>query len=757
MRGVAGALRASVRDDLEAVGFIPTASKLYRPSPGLVSRSALVEHVRSRAGDVIVVAAPAGYGKSTFVAELVAADRRPTAWVSLTAAESDPAALLSYVALALDEIEPVDPRRVTALWGSTLTIGSPALQHFVAMLADRREPFVLVLDDVHELAGTHARDTITMLIAELPPGSSVVVLSRSAIRVPLGRLRVRRRVVEIGAAELAFDEQDASTLFEQLDVDLSGDEIGRLVGRTEGWPVAVYLAALAHGTRKAAMPSVVDDFAGDDRHLAEYVGEELLSRVGGDVATFLMEASCFERMCGDLCDEVLGRRGSAQLLENLQRENLLVISLDDRREWYRFHHLMAEFLQSELARRDRLRLQSIHLRASGWYDARFDGDAAVTHAVHSGDLDRAEEMVVRWNGVVGTAGRLYPSTARWIAMFPEDELNARPDLMVVAALASFGRGQPGPAVQWLARAAASLPERYPDEARGRRGAVALALARSIVAPLTPVEMAADAAFAYARLGLGDGHPMSCLALGAAAFLLGDDAEAQRMLREGAATTLDRPLIVANCLAHLAIIDVEHGRWNEAATSARRARELIGEAAAMPSMAMVIGVIALIEAHAGRDDEADCYRQLARQHLTGLLDIAPWLNLQARVALSRAAVLRGNRVEATALIDEAAAILESIPDAGRVAEQIAAIRQETTGRDRSQSFGPSSLTTAELRVLQLLPTHLSVAEIADRLYVSRNTVKSQTIAIYRKLGTSSRGGAVEIAAAVGLLVDGARQP
>jgi LuxR family maltose regulon positive regulatory protein len=238
-------------------------------------------------------------------------------------------------------------------------------------------------------------------------------------------------------------------------------------------------------------------------------------------------------------------------------------------------------------------------------------------------------------------------------------------------------------------------------------------------------------------------------------MVGDEVEARRLLREGAETTLDRPIIVANCLAHLAVIDVEDGRWDEATVVARRARALIGEADSFPSNVMVVAVSALVETHDGGDADAD--RHLSRQHLTRLLDVSPWLNLQARVVLARAANMRGNRVEAVALIDEAEAILEATPGADRVEEQLATLRREMSTRDTSQGFGPSSLTTAELRVLQWLPTHLSVAEIADRLYVSRNTVKSQTIAIYRKLGTSSRGGAVEIATAAGLLGDTARKP
>ena len=335
-------------------------------------------------------------------------------------------------------------------------------------------------------------------------------------------------------------------------------------------------------------------------------------------------------------------------------------------------------------------------------------------------------------------------------MFTDDQLGDRPELMLIAAWATFSVGEPGAAIRWLARTSASLPDCHPDDARGPVGAVSLAAARAIMAPLGPVAMAEEATYAYERVGLGHGHPVTCLARGAAAFMLGDDAEARRWLREGADTALDRPLIVANCLAHLSAIDAEQGRWPEATTAARRARALLGEGDTYPTTVLVVAASALVDARAGRTVEADSDRQLARQHLTSLVDVARWLNLQTRVLLAGAAVIRGNRVEAAALVEEASSILEVTPDAVRVAEQLAGLRRELAVRDRSQSFGPSSLTTAELRVLQLLPTHLSVAEIADRLYVSRNTVKSQTIAIYRKLGTSSRGGAVEIATEAGLL-------
>jgi LuxR family maltose regulon positive regulatory protein len=185
--------------------------------------------------------------------------------------------------------------------------------------------------------------------------------------------------------------------------------------------------------------------------------------------------------------------------------------------------------------------------------------------------------------------------------------------------------------------------------------------------------------------------------------------------------------------------------------ARRAKEILGPSAFRPPGILVLASSVLAETHAGRATEVDDDRRRCHQLLVDLVGVAPWLNLQARVALAREALLRHDRAGAAALLDEVDAMLAVTPGAVGVVRQSAALRRElTTARDPAQRFGPASLTTAELRVLQLLPTHLSVAEIADRLYVSRNTVKSQTIAIYRKLGTSSRSGAIEAAVSAGLL-------
>jgi len=409
---------------------------------------------------------------------------------------------------------------------------------------------------------------------------------------------------------------------------------------------------------------------------------------------------------------------------------------------------MTEFLQTELVRRDPARKREIHRRASDWYHANGDADGAISHAVGGGDLDRAEHLVLHWFGRFAVAGR-NQAIDGWLSRFTSEELDAHPGLMIAAAHACFTDGDPEGATQWLTRASAAMAVHRPPGTHGLGAAVMLAVSRAVMMPLTAAEMAETSRYAYERVGTGVGHPLSCLALGAAAFMLGDETVALERFEEGATTTLQRPIIEGTCLAHIAIIQVAHGHWDEATVAARQARTLIGDDPG-PTSALVLAVSVLVETHAGRSEHTDTDRLLCRRHLAGLLGISPWLNVQARIALAQAAVLVGNRTEAAALTGEAEQLASQMPDAATVHEQLAALRRASLYSGASSTFGPSSLTTAELRVLQFLPTHLSNAEIGERLYVSRHTIKTQMISIYRKLGANSRSGAVTRAVAAGLL-------
>ena len=315
-----------------------------------------------------------------------------------------------------------------------------------------------------------------------------------------------------------------------------------VVERTEGWPVALYLATLAHHSGRGTVPELIGDFSGDHRYLVDYFGEELFEDLDPDVAAFLLDASCLDRISGRLCDDLLERTGSANLIERIRQQNLLVIPLDDRREWYRFHHLMRDFLRSELDRRDPTRRAEVHRRASEWFHSNADAESAISHAIQSGDLERAESLVVFWFGRVAAAG-LSATVERWLALFSPDELVARPGLMVAAAHGRFREGEGGAAVQWLDRAVAGLPERHPVDASGPVAPVLLAVARAIIAPLTPAEMMAEARYTYDHAEFGEGYPLACAALGAAAFMVGrrggGGTTVPRVHRQPTRTTADR--------------------------------------------------------------------------------------------------------------------------------------------------------------------------------------------------------------------------
>ncbi len=556
---------------------------------------------------------------------------------------------------------------------------------------------------------------------------------------------MKRDVVEVGAADLALAREEAAQLFGGCGLDLDVEDLSILVERTEGWPAALYLAVLSLKGRQGEISTAVAEFAGDQRLVADYLRDELLDELTPDVATFLLGASCLERMNGPLCDAVLERSGSARMLDELQRQNLLITPLDDRREWYRLHHLLVELLQAELRKRDPAMATAIHARASAWFEAGGDIDKAVAHSWEAGDRSRVESLMYRYVGLYTGQGR-HGTIRRWLSLFPPDALAGNPQLALIVAQSCVAIGDGDGAAHWLARAEAGVPDRHPERVTGWVAPVAVALSRAMLRRLPAQDMADEAAYAYRRLPHGSWHSLSCLLRGAAEFMLGNEESAVELFAEGVAGSADTPTVRGLCMAHLAALEVERGRWDEAVPLARQGREVLTSQRldGLPAQFLVIALSCLVEARAGHVAEAEADRLLTGRHMAGFLRVAPWANVQARLALVRANVILGDRVAGRTRLNEAETFLAHIPDAIRVKEQIAQIRRDWLPDSGSESFGPSSLTTAELRVLNYLPTHLTLGEIADRLYVSRNTVKSQTIAIYRKLGTSSRAGAVHAA-------------
>ena len=310
----------------------------------MVTRTGLVERLLASDGvPVVCVVAPAGYGKTTVLAQWAQRKGHRVGWVSLDERDNDPAVLLTYLAVALDRVEPIDPRVVRGLAGPGGSIMG-AVPRLAAAMAAMTQPVALVLDHVELLASQQSLDAVAELAAQLPAGAQLLVASRARPPLPVALLRAQGRVLELGTAELAMDRQEARALLEGAGVALDDAEVEELLARTEGWPVGLYLAALAHkagGSRRHSWAG----FAGDDRFIVDYLWSELLGQLPPERVAFLTRTAVLERMSGPLCDAVLETTGSSEVLAWLEEANLLLVPLDRQRRWYRYHHLFQELLR----------------------------------------------------------------------------------------------------------------------------------------------------------------------------------------------------------------------------------------------------------------------------------------------------------------------------------------------------------------------------------------------------------------------------
>jgi LuxR family transcriptional regulator, maltose regulon positive regulatory protein len=316
----------------------------------------------------------------------------PGGWVSVDRRDNDPVVLLTYIAAALDRVEPVDPGVFQALTSSGVSVAGTAVPRFVSAVSTMTDPVALVLDHVELLENPACLDAVAELAFGLPAGSRLALASRRTPALPVALLRAQGQLMEVGVEELAMDAREASALLEAADVELSDAEMTELIGRTEGWPVGLCLAALA--LKAGGSPGGTGlSFTGDDRFIADYLHAELLAQLPVELVTFLTRNAVLERMCGPLCDAVLDTTGSGEVLASLQGSNLLLVALDRRREWYRYHHLFGELLVAELERREPHLVPELHGRAASWYEANGLPEVAIDHAQAAGDADRVARLV----------------------------------------------------------------------------------------------------------------------------------------------------------------------------------------------------------------------------------------------------------------------------------------------------------------------------------------------------------------------------
>ena len=728
------------------------ASKLRQPPmrPGTVPRSSLIDRLaRGDSRPVVSVAAPAGYGKTTLLSQWAERNGQAFAWVSAEERDNDPKVLLAYVAAALDGVEPIGARVFDALASPGSSVPGSVVPRLSSAFSAMTVPVVLVLDDVHVLRNSECRAALSVLADHVPRGSRLVFAGRGEPPLRIARLRADGKLLEIGPGDLSLTRDEASSLLRNADLTLAEDEVARLHQRTEGWPAGLYLAALCIRAGGPAGSAVVS-FGGDDRFVTDYMKSELLAQISQRQHAFLTRTAVLERLCGPLCDAVLGLPGSAAALADLERSNLLLVPLGGDGEWYRYHHLFRDMLLAELHRREPELVPVLQRRAAGWCLDQGMPDAALEYFMAAGDVGAVARLVEeRWLPAYWQGRRA--TIQRWLGWLEDrDGAADHPMVAVMASIFSAATGRPAAAERW---ADAVDRWRCRDAARPGNPVVEAwaALVRAFLCRRGAGQMCADADEAVHRFAVqGIVTPAPPFYQGVARVLAGDPAGADVSFAEAARIGEETCAheILAVALSQRSLLAMTGGEWD-------RAQALAGQALAVLRRAgteepFVCAVQARAALHRG-DLPAVRQQLVHAQRLRPELSYAlPHLAVQARAELIRVHHALGDLAAARTLMREVDELLRRRPGLGTLAGEAQALRASLARQRGSGAPGASALTAAELRLLPLLATHLSFPEMAGEMSVSRHTVKSQAASIYRKLGASSRSQAVAQAHESGLL-------
>jgi LuxR family maltose regulon positive regulatory protein len=738
----------------DGAAFEILQSKLAIPflAPGLVRRTALVNRLRTASeARVISVATPPGYGKTTLLAQWAARDKRPFAWISLDDRDNDPVALLTYIAAALDRIHPIEPAVFRAA-ASQHSIWARALPRLGAFLASMPKPMVLVLDDVDELRDRDCLDALEPLAKNLSCGSQLVLSGRDETLLPLARLRAAGKLLEVGHAELAMSDSEARTLLSAAGAKVSAEDARELNSRAEGWAAGLYLAALL--MRESEDRDAISSFHGNDRFVADYLRAEHLSRLKRADLQFLTRISVLDRMCGALCDELLERTDSARRLQSLAEGNFFMVGLDHHREWYRFHHLFRDMLRAELERLEPNLIAPLNRRAAAWYERNDLPEAAIEHASAAGAVDEVARLVSTFALPFYRSGRVV-TVERWLGWFDEPEL-----LEAYPAIAAFGawvyalRGRPDDAEHY---SYALEHSRYDgpmlDGSTSLQAWVPMVRAMLCHDGIEAMRM--DAELALDQLSQSSfWRPIALLLQGIGVLLEGEVDRAEWILATTAREALGASAIYAGVVAHseLALVALDRHDVASAETQLAHAKEFLQNQPIEDYVPAAIYLAARARLALETRQTASARKLLVRamRMRPQLSHAIPWFAVQTRVELARAHLALADVEGARTLLRETGDVFQHRPDLGTLRQQAQELRGQMANVASRSDGWASTLTAAELRLLPLLTTHLSFREIAERLYVSRNTVKSQAISVYRKLDASSRSEAIERAVEFGLV-------
>jgi ATP/maltotriose-dependent transcriptional regulator MalT len=730
-------------------------SKLAPPRPrkGIALRGQLLDRLREGRGRrLTLVCAPAGYGKTTVLAQWREADRgrTPFVWMSADEGDEDPVRFWSHLIAGLQAVHPrAGSASFEALRAGPSAIESVVLPLLVDELSDAAAS-VLVVDDWHLVRSTVCDETMRTFVEGAPSAVQVVLSSRSDPNLPVGRWRAHGELSEVRAADLQLSHAEAASLLRGANVDLAPEDVARLTERTEGWAAGLSLASILLQNEQDPHAFVLD-FAGDSRHLLEYISDDVLASVGREMRAFLLRSSVLDEVSGAACDAVLERRGSAAMLAEIERANLFLVPVDRHGETYRFHHLFADVLRRELARAEPEAVAELHSRASEWFEAHGDVDSAVAHSIRARDLVRASDLVMLHWRSLANEGRL-TTVARWLDELSWPEAAAEPQLALVRAALAAQSAQPADEIErWLAVAAAgSRPGPLANGIASVESCIAILRCLYLTQGVTQAVAAAKCALELEPPG-SEWRRQALVGLGQALYLQGKAGDAREPLVEAQRLPFpdDHAPAAAAALAYLARAELDAGDLAAAKLRVGESLDLLEGHGLAESYVATNTHIALAGIHAA---DADAHAEAEDLELAVRLSAPSRPNYWHAHALLRLASARhklGQAEGAREALESARADLETLADPGMLSALAENVSAELSAPPRHEGFYGEPLSEAELRVLSLLVAGRSVSEVAHELYLAPTTVKTHRRTIYRKLGVTNRQEAIARAAELSL--------
>lgn len=718
-----------------------------QPSPASIPRPALLDLLTGSDGPAIAaLIAPPGYGKTTLLGQWAIADRRPVAWLTLDALDNDPALLAAHVAASLRRTGTINLEDLVGHPVAPERIMSTVVPRLAWALHEQGGPGVIILDDIHVLTHPPALDVVATLIDHLPVGWRAGLAGRHEPQLPFARFRAERRLLEVGVRLLALDAEETAALATAAGCQISTEQAVALCQVTEGWAAGIYLALLAADAHEPFDPVAT---AVRSAPIADYLESQVGAGLDAEDARFLRHTSVLEVVTDGAAEAVAMMPDARARLARLARANLLIQPSGEHDRAFRYHHVLREHLRADLERSEPAVVTGLHRRAALHCSAAGAVEEAVEHAFAAEDMDMAACFVTASAIQMLNRGR-GATLDRWFGRFASEDLLRHGPLAVTGAWFHLLSGD-GAKAELLA----AMAERATYEGRPPNRSASFesqrALLRSVMVRNGPRDALENATLAADCEPVGSlWYPNAQLHLGCALLMTGDEPAAIAALEAAARNTVPSPS-AAFALAILASVEIQRGDWGRADELAQASAAQLGQVnydGLVPALG-VFAVSARIAAHLG--DAERCRSEIVRAQLVLPLanDGMPWHSVFGLTQLARAHLATMDTAGARVALREAARIAYRRPRLGTLVEELSALRR-TLDEMSATLAGATALSAAELRVLPMLATHLTVAEIGDRLTVSPHTVKSHVMSIYRKLLVTSRSEAVERAVEIGLL-------